>query len=202
MRKILITITLAVSAITGAYAQNAFEKGTNMLGAYVGLGSRYSFNTIGTGYSSSATPWLGVTFDNGTFGLPDPKMTISIGGMIGFQHASQSWQTSYYDQNSLSIVNATDSWSYNFITLGPRGAFHYTWEKAEVYGGLMIGYSIVSSKFSSTYANAGTQTASAASGVGYGLFAGGRYLFTKGFGVYGELGYGTSYLNIGLCFKL
>lgn len=202
MKRIILSISLAVTSITAVFAQNAFEKGTNMVGAYVGLGSRYNFGSYGTNYSSHATPWLGVTFDNGTFALTDPAMTISLGGLVGFQSLGQKWTATYWDSNTLKYVTATDSWNYTFIVLGPRGAFHYTWEKAEAYGGLMIGYTIVSAKYTSTYPGAPVLASSASSGLGVGIFAGGRYLFTNHIGVFGELGYGTSYLNLGVCFKL
>ena len=38
--------------------------------------------------------------------------------------------------------------------------------------------------------------------LGYQIFIGGRYLFTDKIGVYGEIGYGISLMNLGLSFKI
>ena len=74
--------------------------------------------------------------------------------------------------------------SYHY---GLRGIYHYNFDlddNLDLYGGLMLSY------------------ASYASNIYFSLFVGGRYYFTNNVGVFMELGYGISYLTVGLNFKL
>jgi hypothetical protein len=91
-------------------------------------------------------------------------------------------------------------WSYNHYVLGARGAFHYQFiEKLDTYGGLMLGYNIATASWAGEGESIGTAAGSA---FDFSLFVGGRYFFKPKLGVYGELGYGISYLSVGVTFKL
>ncbi|MDR0749973.1 MAG: hypothetical protein LBF62_10470 [Tannerellaceae bacterium] len=93
-----------------------------------------------------------------------------------------------------------DDWSYNHYVLGARGAFHYQFvEKLDTYGGLMLGYNIATASWKGAGESIGT---AAGSVFDFSLFVGGRYFFKPNLGIYGELGYGISYLSIGVTFKL
>jgi hypothetical protein len=66
----------------------------------------------------------------------------------------------------------------------------------DVYGGATAGYVIVSVSDSQGY------SASAASGAGFGVFAGGKYYFASNIAVYAEAGYQSlSLLNAGITLK-
>jgi hypothetical protein len=70
--------------------------------------------------------------------------------------------------------------------------------KLDTYTGLLLGFNIASSKWTGT----GTETTHASSGgVAYAWFVGGRYYFTDKFAGMLELGYGITYLNIGVALK-
>jgi hypothetical protein len=64
----------------------------------------------------------------------------------------------------------------------------------------MAGFNVASSK----WIGAGTQTFahSSAGGLVGSLYVGARYYFTNFFGVMGELGYGITYLNLGVVIKI
>jgi hypothetical protein len=120
-----------------------------------------------------------------------------VGGYLGFK----SYKYTYNDGAGDSFH---EKWNYTII--GARGAWHYTGLKVDnldVYGGVMLSYNHLSysagaSNSSGTYGSSGGSYGSAA---GFTAFVGGRYFFAKNLGVYGELGYGVSYLNLGLALK-
>jgi hypothetical protein len=91
-------------------------------------------------------------------------------------------------------------WNYNHYVLGARGAFHYQFvEKLDTYGGLMLGYNIATASWAGDGESIGTASGST---FGYSLFVGARYFFKPKLGVYSEVGYGISYLSVGITFKL
>ncbi|HMR18787.1 MAG TPA: hypothetical protein PKA53_05770, partial [Sphingobacterium sp.] len=69
----------------------------------------------------------------------------------------------------------------------------------DVYGGVMLGYNIVTY---SVDGNDGGMGNNYGSGLGFSGFLGGRWLFSDNIGVFAELGYGVSTLNVGITFKL
>ena len=74
-------------------------------------------------------------------------------------------------------------------------------DKLDTYGGLLLGFRIVSDKYFGDpgYDYGGSFTGS---GLAYSFFVGGRYYLTDNIAVFGELGYGIAYLTIGATFKL
>jgi hypothetical protein len=120
---------------------------------------------------------------------------ISLGGYAGIK--------SYKYSGSSGAYHFDEKWNYTVI--GVRSAYHYNAlnnEKFDVYGGLMLSYNILSYKYSD---NSGTSTfkgsGSYGSNLGLSAFVGGRYLFTDNIGAFAELGYGVSYLTLGVAFK-
>ena len=115
------------------------------------------------------------------------KGSIGIGGYLGY--SSYKWEYSGW------------GWKYSNFILGVRGVFHYPLvAKLDTYTGLLLGYNIASSK--ETGAAIGGYNYSASSGGVVGAwFVGARYYFTDKFAVMGELGYGITYLNLGVALK-
>ncbi|MCK5051893.1 MAG: hypothetical protein KAS53_09230 [Candidatus Cloacimonetes bacterium] len=111
---------------------------------------------------------------------------ISFGGLIGIAKSEHDWV--YYD-----------NWTYTYFVLGARAAYHLKLEspKIDPYGGLMLGYNIVSFSGDEVFGySAGT------SYLMYGFYGGARYFFNPKMAVYAELGYGFGYLNLGISYKL
>jgi hypothetical protein len=116
---------------------------------------------------------------------------ITIGPYLGFT----TWRNNYFGYK----------WSYTFIDLGVRGAYHFSkhldlsTDKLDLYGGVMLGYRITSVKEPDGF---GGDYDAYGSAVTAGLFGGARWYFTNGFAVNGELGYGVAPLLLGVTFKL
>lgn len=158
-----------------------FQKGTLAANAGVGFGTNLG------GYGD-VRPAISVSADYGIWEIGGPGV-ISLGGYIG--------NTGYkYDDSGYSY-----KWNYNVV--GVRGAYHYNGlpssSPLDLYGGVMLGYRIVSFKSDfdeDYYSNA------YGSGMGLSGFIGSRYFFSENFGLFAELGYGVSYLTVGATMKL
>ena len=112
---------------------------------------------------------------------------ISFGGLLGIAKSEYDWGYLY------------DNWSYTYFVLGARAAYHLKLEspKIDPYGGLMLGYNIVTFSGSEIYGHS-----AASSYLMYGFYGGARYFFNPKMAVYAELGYGFGYLNLGISYKL
>ncbi len=172
MNKFSICVLFVLFAMAVS-AQNSFTKGDNLVSLGVGLGSPY----WGSGYSASFPLNPTITIEKGI------TNEISIGGTLSYS----SSKFDYYD------------WKFNAYYIGARGAYHFdiSRDNIDVYAGAGLGYVIVSvgSKSSGV-------ASTAASGVGYAAFGGGKYYFNHKTAAYAELGYGSfSILNLGISFK-
>ena len=136
----------------------------------VGLGIAPTYGVSG-GLPISLSGELGITND------------ISVGGYLSFSTASKSF--------------LGGKWNYSFFILGTRGSYHFLQsEKLDPYAGLMLGYIIASSNW--TGDDVSFNDSSATSGVGWSLYGGARYKINDKISAFGELGYGTSVLRIGI----
>lgn len=183
-------------------AQNTtFVKGDKVLNLGIGFGSTlYS----GSSYTNKIPP-VSASFEvNVKDELFDENSSLGVGGYFGYTGAK--WDFMDY------------GWSYNSIIIGPRGSLHYQFvEKLDTYTGLMIGYNVVTSKshgtagvaastVNSDFATSKSGTIGTTSTVGSGIvfswLLGGRYYFNDNLAAMLELGYGVSYINIGIALKL
>jgi hypothetical protein len=184
MKKIIITAFLLIGIFTTYAQRSTFYKGDKVINASIGLGSMmYS----GIGYSTAVPPISG-SFE---LGFKDDflvdKATLGFGAYMGY--SKNKWESFGW------------GWTYTNIILGARASLHYPiLENFDTYGGIMLGFNIVSSKEFGI--NSGLISNSAGSGIAYSFYVGGRYYLTKNFALLGELGYGIAWLNVGLSFKL
>ncbi|MBL7929694.1 MAG: hypothetical protein JNL47_09545 [Bacteroidia bacterium] len=187
-RKITLMAVLLMAAL---YTNGqAVELGTNVLSAGIGLGGRFGGFTYG-----SQTPGISLHFERMMWEAGDVGF-ISLGGYAGVK--SYKYTAAYYSSYSYS-----QKWSYTI--LGVRSAFHYTGlesDNFDLYGGLMLSYNILNYKYEDNdpYPDSYV-TASYGSAVGITAYAGGRYFFNQKIGALAEVGYGVSYLTIGLAYK-
>lgn len=194
---------LTLTAPIDAKAQ-AFAQGTTAINLGVGVGgARYGYlNAYNSDYRTS--PALIASFEHGVANV-DGIGAIGVGGLfanksVSYKHSSQvgSWRYEY-----------DRKWSNTVI--GLRGTLHFNEiiesDQFDLYGGLMLGYNIGGYKDKSTRTRNGVTTDYSdnyhynLSFVTWSTFVGGRYLFTDHIGAYLELGYGVSYLNLGLTAK-
>jgi hypothetical protein len=183
MKKNLIISFLLLFVAISASAQNTFVKGEKVLNLGLGLGSGYY---SGSGYTNKIPP-ISASLEVGVKdNLFDEKSSLGIGGYLGYMAAK-------YEYNN---------WGYKYsdIIIGARGILHYQLvDKLDTYTGILLGYDIVSAKEFGT--SSGSNYSSSTSGVVWSWFLGGRYYFNEKFAGMLELGYGISYLNLGISVK-
>ena len=76
-------------------------------------------------------------------------------------------------------------------------------DKLDTYAGMLLGYNIVSSKYSGTgFYDTYNTTSPSSSSLAWSMYLGGRYWFNPKIAGMVELGYGIAYLNLGVSFKL
>jgi hypothetical protein len=178
MKKLLLFTSVVVFSLTQLLAQEStFKMGDKVLNLGIGLGSSYY-----SGYYTSSTPAFTGSFEVGVADGILEKGSIGVGGYIGFSSATYSnyWKTS------------------SFI-IGARGSFHYPLvNKLDTYTGLILGYNIYNTKYYDAYS--GHFNASS-SGPALAWFAGARYYFNPKIAAMAEIGFGVSYLTLGISFK-
>lgn len=186
MKKIVLVLTIVLLSLSQLIAQTStFEKGDKAINLGIGIGSPlYS----GVGNKGSIPP-LSVSYETGVVDNVFDKGVIGVGGYLGYQ----SYKWSY----------AGWGWKYSDFIISARGTFHYPLiEKLDTYTGLMLGYNIVTAKeFGNTFFGSNNYSASTGGFVAA-WFVGARYYFNNNFGVMGELGYGITYLNLGIVVKI
>ena len=178
----MIMVLIAFVAITvlltsGSYSQA--KNGENVITAGLGLGYPGAYGTMGM-------PPIFVSFDHGI------QSKVSVGGVVSFSTSKYSF--------------TTDDWSYTYIFVGARGAYHFgdlikDNKDFDLYGGLTLGYHIVSSSFSGKDEKLHVYSPGAGY-FGFGIFVGGRYYFSPKWAATAELGYDIGFLKIGISYKL
>jgi hypothetical protein len=189
MKKLLLVLLVVVFSMTQLKAQ-AFKNGD--LVGNLGVG----FGWYGYGYGATSLPAFSLSLEKGIKDLENIG-PLSIGGIVGFKHASYAWNSAYSD------------YGWNDIIIAARGAIHYDLfkvSKLDTYGGVALGVRIESSTSYDWVSPFGPNDYKKVTGsFTHGLFAlyvGGRYYFSDKLAAFGELGYGLGYLTLGLSFKL
>lgn len=186
MKKIFLSILLITAIATVSTAQttssSAFSNGDNLFNVGIGVGSPF----FGFGYKSSFPVNPTVSYERGIMDA------LSVGGTISF--ASSKFQNNgiTYFKESATYIGVRGSYHVNqYLNLG---------DNVDLYGGASLGYVVVN--VTDQQGVNGIDFLGTASGVGFGLYAGGKYYFQPNFGVYAEVGYESlSFLNLGVTFK-
>lgn len=184
MKKLLFVSLLATSmGIVSSFSLQAqtFKNG-DMVGN-LGVG----FGWYGYGYGAKSLPAFSVSLEKGIKELDFG--TLSVGGIVGYKHATYAWSSSY-------------DFSWTDYIVAARGAVHADLlkvDKLDTYGGVAVGLRFQSYKYYDFYnKSASTSTAHPL----FAFYVGGRYYFSEKFAAFGELGYGLGYLTLGLSLKL
>lgn len=184
MKKYTFTFILGIATLLFAIQSQAqtsdvkcFDKSSGIINLGIGLGT----TLYGTGYNGTFPP-VSLSYEhgiaNGRFG---------VGGYLA--HTGAKWG------------DKDDYWKFSYTVIGARGAYHfYTTDKLDTYGGVILGYDIVSDKWHGS-GEENTYHASAG-GMVFSPFVGARYFFAQHIGGFAELGYGIAWLNLGLTFNL
>lgn len=176
---------------SGAKAQAAYQIGNNVISASFGLGSAYgSFN------SSKQSPAINLQYERGIW-QAGPGV-ISLGAYLGYKS---------YRYSGTFPGGYTYSQRWNYTIIGARGAWHIQefdgteLKKWDLYGGVMLSYNILDYTYSDNDPTFELSDVHYSSGMGLSAFLGARYFFNDHFAAQGELGYGISYLNLGIAYK-
>lgn len=189
MKKLLLVLLVGVFSLTQLKAQ-AFKNGDMVVNLGVGFG------WYGYAFGATSLPAFSLSLEKGIKDLENIG-PLSIGGIVGFKHASYNWSSHFND------------YTWNDIIVAARGAIHYDLfknEKIDTYGGVALGLRVQSYSYyvwdppygSNDYRKATSSTVHPL----FALYLGGRYYFTDKLAAFGELGYGLGYLTLGLSLKL
>lgn len=193
MKKLLIVLSIFISLTTEA---QEFHTGTQVLSAGIGFGSNWGFGRGGT-----QTPALSVSYEQGIWDIDGPGV-ISLGGYIGHKSYKYKYNSPYYWYN--------EKLSYTII--GLRSAYHFNMidaDKLDLYAGAMLSFNLAKYKYDYGYHDPSygyrqdfNRSNTYGNHLGISFYGGARYYFSDNMAVFGELGYGVAYLNIGVAFKL
>jgi hypothetical protein len=182
MKRLLFSCIVICFSVLHLSAQKpAFEKGFKVLNMGLGLGS----SVYTESYYHLQFPLLSAAFEVGIVDHVLERGIIGVGGYAGYYAYRYEYSKS--------------GWNSSNIVIGARGNFHYPLlEKLDTYTGLMLGYEVVGTeKFGTTDIDYNLPS----SGIEWAWFVGGRYYFSEIFSALLELGYGITYLNLGVAIK-
>lgn len=186
-KAIILAISVLVSVTSMKAQESTFNLNDKVVNLGIGLGSVYSFGL----YNSTVIPPLSISFEKAIMDKILEKGVIGVGVYAGFTSYKWHYVTTFYD------------WGYNYtnIVLGARGTFHYpVLDDLDTYAGILLGANVV---FSSEFGTSGGVTYDPdRPSIAYSGFLGARYYFSDKFSGFVELGYGISYLTLGLGIKL
>jgi hypothetical protein len=186
MKKFFGIALVTLLAVSFAFAQvTPYKVGDQNVSAGIGFG-------MAGIYGDATLPPISVGYETALSAL---EGKLSVGGILGYAGSKISYPTAWGNWD----------FNYSYIIIGARGAYHLPLiDNVDTYGGLMLGYNIVS--FSETKpANVPAwwpSYSASSSYLAFGAFVGGRYYFTPKLGAYAELGYGLGFLNVGVTYKL
>ena len=185
MKKLLLSFLIVSLSLIQLSAQSpTFINGDQALNFGFGLGtSLYS-----GGLYKTQIPPLSASYEKAIVDNILEKGVVGVGPYLGF--VSYKWEYLNW------------GWKYSNFILGARGNFHYPIiDNMDTYTGLLLGFNIVSSSEFGTAAW-GYDYSSNSSGIVYSWFVGAKYYFNDKLAAMAELGYGISYLNLGIGIKL
>lgn len=159
------------------------------VGNYLNLGVGIGSNFLAAGAKSSLPP-LSLSYEHGLF------KHISIGALVGYAGATIETPT----------IGGTWKYKYSYILVGARASYHFLVKvpKLDPYVGLIAGYNVgsVTTESPAGYTGTFTPPSVSAGGVLIGGHLGAHYMFANRIGAFAEVGYGVSFLTLGLTAKL
>ncbi len=168
----LAFLVLAGTCLWASTGNAQYEKGGNYIGPRIGLGVNGSSVAFGGGYEYGITEEIGI-------------------GVLG----------DYY-QYSYSAFHAYGG-KYTYIVFGPQGNYHFGKaldldSKLDPFAGLVLAYQHISWKWNNAYS--GYVWNPSASGIALGGQVGLRYFMSPNLALYGQVGFGITYMKVGVDF--
>lgn len=184
-----------------ASGEKCFDENTHIINLGVGFGGgRYYRGSYG-GYSDRISPAFSISYEQSLPKRVGPGY-IGVGAYAGFQTARYRYD---YDNNNNNGRYYYEH-KYNYTMIAARGAYHWdvlNSKKAEVYAGAIIGVRIQTYNFATNDPDPdfNYRLSEGSAYAAYSLFAGARWYFVDRVALFGEVGYGISYLTGGISFK-
>lgn len=173
---------------SGQIQAQKYDKGSIVLNAGAGLLGSVSY--YGRGLGLRRSPVMSVTGEYGALKVGPGVM--GFGGAFGFQTASY--------KGGYGSYHYTARWTA--LMFGARATYHPDFlnsEKYDVYGVAQIGYTHFTYSYSSNDPLLDGFNYTPVTGhIRPYAMVGGRYYFTKTFGVFSEIGYDLSYIKAGI----
>jgi hypothetical protein len=188
MKKMITVVTALLLSLPFLHAQESmFNLGDKVVSLGVGFGSTFYHGS----YYSMGLPPISLSYEQA---VKDDVLEKGVIGVIGSVGVS-SYKYRY------DWLGGSYGWNYTNFFFGVGGTFHYPFlDKLDTYAGIMLGYRVLTTK---EYGDVPGGTYSDASGgFQFAGFIGARYFFTEKFAAYLQLGYGISYINLGISIKL
>jgi hypothetical protein len=168
-----VAVVVALSFMVTATSLAQYKEGLSYLGPRVGLGVNGSSFSVGAGYEYGVTP------------------DISVGALLDYYQYSY---TAYFNYGG----------KYKYIIFGAQGNYHFgkilkADPKIDPFAGLVLAYQNISWSWDNL-AFAGYSAS--ASGMVFGAQAGIRYFVSPTIALYGQAGFGITYLKVGVDFVI
>jgi hypothetical protein len=185
---------MALTTVCTPRLNAQFEEGDNVIGLGIGIGGGYGVGLSGGGVTQS--PAFALHYDHGMGDLGPGQW--GLGGYVAYKTIS-------YDERYFNFYNY--DYRYTFFVLGARGSWHYNeWhgvDALDTYGTLMLAYRSVTFKDNTDYGpyNYLNTYSYSGSGIDLGIGLGARYWFSDQIGAFAELGYGITWLQLGVSMK-
>ncbi|MGZ4035816.1 MAG: hypothetical protein ACXVPU_04900 [Bacteroidia bacterium] len=181
--------------------EKCFDDATHIINLGFGFGS-LSHQAIysGVGYDHGITPAFSLSYEQ-----PWPKKLgpgyLGVGAYVGYQHEHFDYDYNYYYSNNYYYHH-----SWNYYMVAARAAYHWdvlNSKNAEVYAGVIIGARFQTENYQTNDPNNNDPYSyhESVAYPAYSVFAGARWYFVKKVALFGEVGYGISYLTGGVSFK-
>lgn len=186
MKKLFVSTFIVFGLLTISNAQQ-FKLTDRLVTPGIGFGS---ILYTGTGYSTFLPP-VSISYEQGLLSDIGPGL-IGIGGYVGI--TGSTWE----------MVGQSFNYGYRYssVIIGGRGYYHVDLvDELDTYAGFMLGYNMVLSHEFGDWPSA-VSVPVVNGGISFALFAGARYYFQNKLGVMAELGYGISYLTVGIAYKI
>ena len=181
-----------------------FDGKTHIINLGVGLGNNYYSGYSGIGYGYQSSPAFSISYEQAIPKKLGPGY-LGVGAYFGFQTASSTYNYHYGKNGYNNNYYYKNSWN-NFM-VAARAAYHWdvlNFKRADIYAGVMIGARIQTYNYETNNPDPYADNYRLNQGSAYpslSAFVGARWYFVKNVALFGEFGYGISYVTGGLSFK-
>lgn len=181
-----------------------FDEKTHIINVGVGFGMNYYSGYSGRGYTYRSSPAFSASYEQAIPKKLGPGY-LGVGAYLGFQTANSTYNYFYDKHGYYNNYYYKNSWN-NFM-VAARAAYHWdvlNFKKADIYAGVLVGVRIQTYDYTTNNPDPYADNYRLSQGSAYpsfSVFAGARWYFVSKVAVFGEFGYGISYVTGGLSFK-